>query len=439
MVKINRSFSVDAADLGPYVGRIITAIPDVLAGLRGLQFDDGVVLHPVSGARHEGLRDVTRAHPRPGCRYELVMVGESLDPNGPWAAELSAVQAAPAEQRFALHNEVFERHRDSAMAAGLLRVELIEAEIELLHDDAGQFAVRVIGESWPFAADVRLTRPTRPDELTVEAVVPITERFVAGDLVTEAVVTLGSLPGGALVRPQVRVDVRHRRGRVRVVAKVTDAPGGRWTVDVKVAARGSGWIRPLASVALFIARRKLLATFDEKFPAALERFESELSEAIVATPLPPADDIVADIVAGFAKDLDQARRLADHTAVVVSTFTLRAAPPARCPKRAWRSSAPDLDVDGHAVNVDWYGDQLVEIPASGAWIATKDWNGYGALGRTSVRVLVRPGDIVEYQERWWSFATPHLRVVGRSAAPVGSHAANPQASISMSDGSGEHG
>ncbi|MFH9297464.1 hypothetical protein [Streptomyces sp. NPDC017520] len=205
------------------------------------------------GRAVDGLRLLKGRHLRPGARY-----GSGSEPVG--AAGTEAPEAVPLSE------------------ATVLREWRPSRSIEVEHVlEEASFSVRT---------KIRLREPLTPGALELSlsghnprggSLYRLSGRGRADPAAWWAAVDRpSSAPPAA--RPPVSGRAVHRLGRARLTITPRPADDGSWQVSVVLVARGRWLLRPVAAVALSLARRRVTRGFREAVDHAAEEWNTALAE-----------------------------------------------------------------------------------------------------------------------------------------------------------------
>jgi hypothetical protein len=294
-MRLDGQVNVTAVDTAPYV----TALPGLLAELRRLTFADGVVEHPITGERHEGLRLIEGTHPYPGAVYRLV-IREENPPRPPDEETVVARRFDAADPRAAADREG--GRVAAARTAGRMDVRWHALLVTLASDDARRTTLRVRDEPGEVEARVDLHPTSMVDVIVDLADLAPGSVLLRGGIQVLLRLDAARLPPYGTGSPQLVTTVRHPRGRVHGDVWFAAEPAGHWMVVARVAARGAGWwARPLVCLATPLLRRPARRGLDEVLGGLPAAFE-QLAAFLAAHPADPAK-LVADAVSALPHTL----------------------------------------------------------------------------------------------------------------------------------------
>jgi len=258
---------------------------------RDVHVDGDGVVDPTTGEVRAGLQVADGTHPREGVVYRVF--GPPLDPPAvvaEGATTPAPAPASPVDWRVSTVELVADRPR----------------RVEVSVDQTGSPGLRAHGEVGPrdrpgrgsASVDVDLDGPwPARGRLRIEA---------TGSIDPTAVPTPSSATGAGEVA-RAEVSVRHPRGRARGEVTLRAVDAGRWEVEVAAQARGRGLLRPVAAVALALARRSVVRSFDEglaKIPDQVAQQARYLvaPDGSARTP----DDLAAELVTDLVRSVPAA-------------------------------------------------------------------------------------------------------------------------------------
>jgi hypothetical protein len=223
--------------------------------VRALSFVDGGVVHPATGAIHEGWRDLTGTHPRVGTRYGIVTVDQ----------------------------------------AGVR--ELVAAE--LVDDDRRRWRARLAGEHGQ--GEVAVEDPDRPRRADVACTMATTGGgYFGGPASAEATIDLAGGGDAVPTRPLV-VRIEHRRVRATVDVRVSAA--ATWHVAVTVRVRGRGLLRPMVALAGPLASSRAERELHAQLATTVEQIEAQSARLARMSPESMARELVCRLVDETAVDM----------------------------------------------------------------------------------------------------------------------------------------
>jgi hypothetical protein len=203
---------------------LVAALPELARQWRSLEFHNGMVIDR-RGRRREGLRVEAGTHPHTGTRYRIVT---PLPERPGDAVPVAAVDAADAV--------------DEAAPPTQVRV------VDVTADDHERIGLRCT-EPDGLVVDVEVHRPAEPDRVTGTSVVAVGGTWpFRGPMTVDVRLDLAAVPAAGDTtdrdEPQLVVDLRHKRLRVRATVLVR-VVGDRWDVALDFGFDGRGLARPL--------------------------------------------------------------------------------------------------------------------------------------------------------------------------------------------------
>ncbi|MBW3640183.1 MAG: hypothetical protein KY451_10090 [Actinobacteria bacterium] len=233
---------------------LIATLPEVLRGLRGWRFEDGVVQDPL-GRPCERLQLVAGGHAQPGARYRLELpAGEDSAEARPatTAEQLAALVQARRLDGFAgverwvlsdLGAEPAEPGEAAEPTEAATHARPSSAELELVQDDREAVRMALHLKDVP-PVEVALLHPDRPQALRVDGrVEPADTGFFSGPATLSGVLQLDALPPHETATPQLDADLVHRRGSARLRVRLSRGTGDQWEVAGELRLRGRGLLR----------------------------------------------------------------------------------------------------------------------------------------------------------------------------------------------------